>query len=457
MKAFPQTVSPVQPTGETSSEGVNASPPVAPPASGRGLLWTISKFAGGNLVATALNMGAGLVTARLVGPAVLGLFNSLGLVAGYAPWLMLGVGNGLGRELPYWMGKGEPERARSLAAVAQAWALAVAGLTAVVLVGVAVVQAFRGRWDLVAGWIAQALAVWVLLFSTLYLRFTYRSGRDFPRLAQINMTQGVLNLGLVWLAALWGFYGLCVKAVVMAGAQLAQFWRWRPLRVRPAWSTSQFVQLLKVGVPIMLVGQLSAWWGTLNDTLILAYFDSVSLGLYALVSLGTKPLGIFGDAVSSVVYPHMTAEYGRTGNLRQSLRIATVPVLVLLPMNAGLIGLGWWLAPVLVPWLLPQYTAAVPALQWNLLVWLPQSFRSYNNVFMATGRMLPYFLCLIGGMLAYLVALHLILPQRRDLVAFAQAMVIGRTVFMLLSFGCIGLMLQGSRKPAAIDSGSPSA
>lgn len=438
---YPTVASP--PKENPLSDGANAAPPEAEPAKGRGLLWTISTFATGNLVATALNMGAGLVTARLVGPAVLGLFNSLGLVAGYAPWLMLGVGNGLGRELPYWIGKAELERARHLAAVAQAWALAVASFTAVVLAGVAVVQVFRGRGDLVVGWIAQAFAVWVLLFSTLYLRFTYRSKRDFPRLAQINMTQGVLNLGLVWLAVVWGFYGLCVKAVVMAGAQLAQFWRWRPLRVRTAWSTPLFVQLLKVGLPIMLVGQLSAWWGTLNDTLILGYFDSVSLGLYALVSLGTRPLGIFSNAVSSVVYPQMTAEFGRTGNLRQSLRIATVPVLVLLPMNIALIGLGWWLAPVLVPWLLPQYTAAIPALQWNLLVFLPQTFRSYNNVFMATGRMLPYFLCLVGGMLAYLVALHLILPHRRDLVAFAQAMVIGQTVFMLLSLGCIGLMVWG--------------
>jgi O-antigen/teichoic acid export membrane protein len=423
--------------------------------SNRKLLTTISKFAGGNLVATVMNMLAGFLTARLVGPAVLGLFNSIGLVAGYAPWLMLGVGNGLGRELPYWMGKGDPDRARNLTAVAQAWAMAMATLSAAALAGIALWQAFRGRWDLAVGWAANAFGIWVLLFSTLYLRFTFRSSLDFPRLAKINMTQGVLSLFLVWLAALWGFYGLCVRAVVMTGAQLAQFWHWRPLKVRAVWSTPQFFHLLKVGTPIMLVGQLSAWWGTLNDTLILAYFDSVNLGLYALVSLGTKPLGIFGEAVSSVVYPHMTSEFGRTGNVRQSLRIATVPVLVLLPLNVVLIGLGWWLAPVLVPLLLPQYTAAIPALQWNLLIWLPLSFRSYNNVFMATGRMVPYFLCLVGGMLAYLAALHLILEARRDLVAYAQAMVVGRTVFMLLCFGYIAVMLGGERKSAAPASETP--
>lgn len=410
------------------------------------LLCTIAKFAGGNLVGNALTILSGLLLARWVGPEVLGLFTSLTLVQGYAPWLLLGTGNGIGREIPFALGQGRRDRALALAAAAGAWTLWVASLCAVSLLGVAAVQAVKGRWDLAFGWLVLAVSVWGLLFCANYLQFTYRTGGDFRRLSQIQVTQGIVGLVGVPLAAGLGFFGVCLRTLALALAQMAQLWHWRPFRVRPAWSTADVLHLMKVGLPIMFVGQLSVWWGTLNNTLVLAQLDHVQLGLNAVVTLGTGPFMILVRAVSSVVYPQMTQEFARTGDLRQALRVAALPAFVLLPLMGVLVALGWWLMPLVIPPLLPKYTAAVPALQWNLLVLLPYSLNSFNNIFAASGRMLPYALTLVGGVLAYLAALFWLLQWRKDLVAFAQAMVLGRTVFLLLSFAYIGWLV--TRQPA---------
>ena len=86
------------------------------------ILFLVSSLVGGNVVSMALRMVGGILQARCVLPAVLGMFNSIGLALGYAPFLQLGILNGINRELPYFIGKGDRQRVNELAAAAQAWA-----------------------------------------------------------------------------------------------------------------------------------------------------------------------------------------------------------------------------------------------------------------------------------------------------------------------------------------------
>ena len=94
----------------------------------KALFFTWSALAGGNVISLLLRMVGGILQAKCVLPAVLGLYNSINLVLGYAPFLQLGILNGINRELPYYVGKGDRQRVNELAAAAQAWALAVGGI-----------------------------------------------------------------------------------------------------------------------------------------------------------------------------------------------------------------------------------------------------------------------------------------------------------------------------------------
>ncbi|MCD4750476.1 MAG: hypothetical protein K8R59_13985, partial [Thermoanaerobaculales bacterium] len=64
----------------------------------------VSVFAGGNLVSALLRTVAGILTARMVDPATLGLFNGIGISRQYARFLQVGVGPGLNRELAFSLG-----------------------------------------------------------------------------------------------------------------------------------------------------------------------------------------------------------------------------------------------------------------------------------------------------------------------------------------------------------------
>ncbi len=423
--------------------------PTASGAAARATSWSLIRvsaiFASGNLLATVFRLAGGVLTSRLVDPSVLGLFNGIGLVRGYAPFLQGGVANGLNRELPYLVGKGERERALELASAAQAWLLVTAGAAVAVLLGVAGWQLFRGQWQLALGWASFTVPVFGILYGQFYLRILYATHGRFPRLSFITVlvsAAGVITVALVW----WGgFVGLCLRGIAVAALMLGLLWRWRPLKVCPRWRLRDLRLLATTGVPIFLVGQLAAWWPVLDSTLVLKFTGTRGLGLYALATMVGPVVGLLPQAMGQVVYPKMSEEYGRTGRLGPLIRMAIGPTLVTVAATLAAVAAGWFLIPPVARLLLPKYVEGIPAAQWSLAAAGIRAFSPVNNVFNVIKKQGRYGAAIAAGILAYYGALRWLIRDGVDLVAFPQAMVVGRVVFFLLCYGMILFMVLRDR------------
>jgi len=295
----------------------------------RSVLYLAGSLAGGNLVAMALRMVGGVLIGRLVAPATLGLFTGIGLVLGYAPALQLGVLNGLNRELPFFVGKGDLQRVKELASAAQAWALVVGGAVCLALIGVAGWQLAHNEMWKAAGWFTNGILALFLFYSTYYLQMTYRSAHDFARLAFANVVETSVGLVLLVLVAFLSFYGLCIRLVLVSATSALILYRWRPVRVGPKWNIRDLKHLLIIGAPIFGVGQVYSWWGgVINSTLVLKFAGTKGMGLYAMVLIATASLDLIPQAVSQVVYPRMAEQYGRSSSVRELVTIARRPMFI---------------------------------------------------------------------------------------------------------------------------------
>ena len=243
------------------------------------MLYLVSSLVGGNSVSLVLRLIGGVLQAKCVLPAVLGTFNSIGLVLGYVPFLQLGILNGINRELPYFIGKGDRHRVNELAAAAQAWAIVVGGAVAVVLFGVGCWQLVCGEFQLAVGWYTYAVLAFLLFYNTNYLQMTYRTGHDFARLAIAGVIENSVALVLVALVWLLHFYGLCLRASADRAVSVAFLHYWRPVRVGPRWNLQHLKHLLVIGAPIFLVAQIYAWWTVLNSTLVLHLYRQGRAGI----------------------------------------------------------------------------------------------------------------------------------------------------------------------------------
>jgi len=379
-------------------------------------------------------MVCGVVTARFVEPTIMGLFTGITLIQGYIPFLQLGVSNGLNRELPYYVGKGEQSHVQELAATAQAWSLVLGGGTAVGLTGVAFWQGACGNWMQAAGWMTNAITAFFLFYGTYYLQITFRTRGDFARLALINVVQSVVSLVFVVLVWWLAFYGLCLRALVVVAVQLALLWYWRPVKVNPRLRKEPFVHLLKIGGPIFVVGQVYAYWGTLDSTLLLYYCDTRSLGLYSLATMASATVLMLPQALSQVLYPQMAEQYGRTHDVLGIVKLSLRPMAFACLAMAGMTVVGWHLVPPVVKLLVPRYVDGIAAVQWSLLTAPVMCLQPINNVFNVVKRQDLFALAIGLGMAAYYVCLRALLRDGPELVAFPQAMLAGKAVYILVSY-----------------------
>jgi O-antigen/teichoic acid export membrane protein len=421
-----------------------AEPPVGPPSTGaapggapgrrRSVAFLVGALAGGNILSSALRMAGGMLQGRWVSPLVLGQFNAIGLVQDYSQFLQLGILNGLNRELPYFFGKGDRGRVNELAAAAQAWTLGLGAVEAVVLVGVAFWYLLHGNLLLAAGWASYAVTIFLFFYGTLYLQATYRTAHDFAQLSLVNVMQNALAVVLLALVLVWGFYGLCLRAVVSGLLATAMLYYWRPIRVAPRWNFGHWKHLLAIGLPIFIVGLLYGLWVPLEKTLVLNYLGKEGLGLYQMVVVAATTMELVPLAVGQVVYPRMAEQFGRTHQLSGLLGMAVKPMLVTAAAMVPLVIVGWWLAEPLTRIVMPKYLAAVPAMKWALLAPWCSSFGVILNAYNVVRRQGLYAVTIVLGMASYTGILFWLIRGGASLVAFPQAMLVGRVVYLAAGY-----------------------
>ncbi len=368
--------------------------------------------------------------ARMVAPSVLGLFSGIGLVLGYAPFFQLGISNGLNRELPYYIGKGEQDRANELTASAQTWMILIGSAAAIALLAVALYYLIQGNLRMAAGWGAHAVLAFLLFYSTNYLQVTYRTAHDFARLSMINVVQAVASLVLLLLVWSLDFYGICLRAIFTAIIAAVLFYYWRPVRVSPQWNFQNIKHLFIIGAPIFMVGQIYAWWSVINRTLVLSYTGTHGMGLYAMVVMTSGAVMLLPHALSQVIYPRMAELFGRGGCVKDLCRITFKPMLLSAVCMVPLVAIAWWLMEPLARLIVPKYVEAVPAMQWSLLQPVLMCFTPINNVFNVIRKQKLYLAAILCGMAVYGVSLMWLIRDGASLVAFPQAMLIGYTAFI---------------------------
>ncbi|MCE5268677.1 MAG: oligosaccharide flippase family protein, partial [Planctomycetaceae bacterium] len=378
----------------TPGEGLPApvadvfEPPVAAPVAApqRSMRFLIGSLAGGNMLSSFLNLLGGLVMMRLVAPSTLGLFNGIALVQQYVPFLQLGILNGLNRELPFYIGKGEHHRVRELAAAAQAWALLLGGGSAIVLIGISGWQLLQGNFWLAAGWLTNAIMILLLFYKGWYLQLTYRTSNDFARLAMVSVVESVIAMALLVLVAFFSFYGMCLRIVIAGVVGTALLYYWRPLHVGPRWSFHHLKHLLAIGLPIFIVNQILSLWVPINSTLVLRYTGTEGLGLYSVALMAVTALEILPLAVTAVLYPRLAEQYGRTGKVRGLLDAAWKPIVLTFLGMTLVTAAGWVLVGPVVQILAPKYVDAVPVVQWSLLIPLLTSLAPVSLMFNVVRR-----------------------------------------------------------------------
>ena len=161
----------------------------------------------------------------------------------------------------------------------------------------------------------------------------------------------LVTIGLL----LFGYNGMIVRAVLVAGIAVFLMHRVRPIAVSPAWHNDSLFLLLRTGVPIFAMDYILTCSATLDKVALLKYGGVEQVGLYALAMNAGSAFQALPQSIAHYVYPRMSHHYGRTHNPRILWDMAWKTTLVVIGSMIPIAIVGWVLLPMGVMFLFPKY------------------------------------------------------------------------------------------------------
>ncbi len=323
---------------------------------------TFFRYLSSSIFGSIISLVTGFFTYRYIEPSLIGIWALFSILEVYSTFSRLGVINGLGRELPYLLGKNKLDEAKKIASTALGYSILSNSFLFIILP--VFIYSFEFDPNNSSHICSLLVIIFRVLFSsyTNYLSVTFRTGESFIDLSKIqNVLSGIKLLSLP-LVIYWGFYGLLLRELLLSLLEMVFFHIKRPLKVKVGLEKISFLSLIKVGFPLFIVSYLFGIIETF-PRLYIAKFGTISdLGLFSPVIIILGIAVILPNSIVSYMYPKMSYEFGQHDNKRKLWDVVKFTALISLLSSIPMCLVVYFVADQ-VTWLFPKYTASVPYLK----------------------------------------------------------------------------------------------
>lgn len=311
-----------------------------------------------------ISQGIGIITifwvARLLGPTDFGILNVVLLVLVYGAYMELGALSTMGRDLPYYLGKGDKETAAIIEGAARRTTIFGAILAAFLVICFSLLPIHSTKMAL--GLQAMAVAL-VLQQIYTYHRTVLRSHNCFGELSRQQVFLAVVNSILVVIMVIFIGFGGRLLAAIMAQVIIVFYaLRRHPWLSIPKFSFSEVLGVIRIGFPILMAGFILSLLATMDRLLVIFFLGEEQMGYFGLAVLMKSAIILIPAIANQVLYPRITHQFGSSGNSVESLRIfvLTPPVILsaLLPLVIGSLYLA---LPLMIKTFLPAYALGISA------------------------------------------------------------------------------------------------
>jgi O-antigen/teichoic acid export membrane protein len=251
-----------------------------------------------------------LIIARLLGPEIFGWWNTLQPLLIYAAMLHFGVLNGMNRDVPYFNGRGDLDRAEYIRRVS--WGITIISALFASLLTLAASFFFPTNPLLENS--LRFLAI-LLLFQQWYLykSMLLVSAIRFPLLSVQQIAQGVLfPIFCLIMAKYWGLNGFILAQALVNLIVCLLMTGLTHYDLRPIINWAESIRLAKIGFPIMMAGFLYDTLRALDRWVILSFLGAVQVGYYTLTILVLQAITLLPSVVTSQFYPRISKRFGET-------------------------------------------------------------------------------------------------------------------------------------------------
>ncbi len=415
------------------------------------MLKNASALAGGRVFYMAVSIVLIFIQSRFVGPDITGQAAYFSIPIGYLWIFTLGIPAALARELPYYIAKGEREKALNLAQTAQSFSLVMGLLCGCVFAYLSVRQISMGNYLYATGWAFQVVAAFFSIYNS-YLTTLYITNDEFIKIAKSNTLAAITNIIIFPLLFINPFIGLCARTISGSITSNIYLYIKRPFKLNFGFNIQHFIELFKFGMPIIVIGYFEvSLWTSVQSTMI-AHMGSITwLGLYNFTNQIIMALLVIPNAVADILRPKFATTYGLTnGDIRKTLKSAVKPLFMTFLLSVIAMIFSWLFVGDIIKWLLPKYVDAIPALNYAMLILPVTVLTVVKYIFVVSKNTLYNAISTIFGFLVGIGLLYWGLSKGMDFKYIFLPYIIGRFTNLIVSILLLTLTKYHKPKEATI-------
>lgn len=396
------------------------------------LLREFSFFGSSTLLFQISRVLVELTAAKLLGPVNWGIWYLLNLVIAYRGLISFGIDNGMNREVPINLGKGNKTKAVDLQNIT------FTSLIYTSLIGCSVIfiasfllddiKLRRALWWLIPLFIANQF----YYFLSMSLKATSLFAKLSKKQVIFSISFPLTALPLTYLFGLVGFIaGFTISLLVSS----LYIYVNSPINYNFKFDLQLSLNLMKIGFPIMAVGIAYAFFNTVDRWIIGLLIGTEELGYYSMSIIVFGGMTLFPKVISQQLYPRMAYDWGKSKSVDKLLfwtrQQTKYTALLIIP----LLLFALIIFPFIIKNWLPDYTQGITALKIILLgtISMPLS-AGWGNIMNILDKQIYYLSIIVFGVLLNLFLNYLLVIMGFGINGVAAGTTITFFIYNLLIY-----------------------
>jgi len=307
-----------------------------------------------------LKLLGGVFIAKFLGPSLYGLRNAFDLALSYEFYSDLGSFPALNRQVPYYRGEKDIEKAKTAISSVFGVNIIYAAIAAIILIAVSQYLRMKGYEQV---YIDFSFFLGIMIFTgklNRFLQVRLKVDKNFYLLSKIEILYGLIaSVSGVVLVYFFGFRGLltsllsadlaCICYMLIAGKKLPE------IRI----SFQLYWHLIKIGFPIMIVFMLHLLLNSADRILILGMISDEALGYFGIATVAASIIGTIPNAVHGVTLAPIMEKFGRTNDKYRIKNYFIEPMILLAYMIPFLIACLFYGIHLPIEYFLTKYIQSI--------------------------------------------------------------------------------------------------
>ena len=273
---------------------------------------------------------SGIFIAKLLGPSLYGLRNAFDLFIGYESYSDLGTFSALNRQAPYF--RGEKNVHKFNAAINSIFCVNIIYAIFATALLIIISQYLRLN-GYEKKYVDFAFFFGVMIFTSklaFFLQTILQIEKNFYLLSKIQVLYGInASVFGIILGYFWGFRGVLVSLLIADIVCIIPMILIKNIIPELKFSLHMYLELLKIGLPMMFLLLLLLLLASVDRMLILALISQEALGYFGIATIATSIIGTIPHAIRNVTLAPVMEKFGRTKD-RERVKNYFVEPMVLL-------------------------------------------------------------------------------------------------------------------------------